>query len=182
MRRKRGLVLAKDNRIKRIAGATWAVPSQGGETAYLVNELAATCSCPDYETRRVKCEHMWAVEIVKTVETTADGTTVTTESGKIARKTYTQNWAAYNAAQVAEKETAQTLLRDLCDSIQIPARKVRGRKPLAFSDAAYAMTMKVWTTVSGRRANSDINACAETVNCPARCPATAYSTTSTSRR
>src|SRR3569623_2078789 len=55
MRRERGLVLAKDKRIKRIAGATWAVPSQGGATAYLVHELAATCSCPSYETRRVKC-------------------------------------------------------------------------------------------------------------------------------
>ncbi|HEY4188586.1 MAG TPA: transposase [Polyangia bacterium] len=161
MRQEKGRALARDKRIKRIAGATWAVPSQGGATAYLVNEMAATCSCPDYETRRVKCKHMWAVEIVKTVETAADGTQVTTESVKIVRKTYTQNWSAYNAAQVAEKETAMTLLRSLCEGVQTPARKVRGRKPVAYSDAAYAMTMKVWTTVSGRRANGDINACAE---------------------
>jgi transposase len=54
-----------------------------------------------------------------------------------------------------------TLLRGLCDGVQAPARKVRGRKPITFADAACAMTMKVWTTVSGRRANSDINACTD---------------------
>lgn len=160
VRQEKGRALAKDKRIKRITGATWAVPSQAGDSAYLVNEMAATCSCPDYEMRRAKCKHMWAVEIVKTVETAPDGSRVVTESVKVTRKTYSRDWPAYNAAQCAEKDTVQTLLRGLCDGIVAPARKVRGRKPIAFSDAAYAMTMKVCTTVSGRRATPDIDACA----------------------
>jgi transposase len=127
----------------------------------MVNVMAATCSCPDYELRRRKCKHLWAVEIVKTVETAPDGSQVVTESVKVTRKTYTQDWPAYNAAQVAEKDTVQVLLRSLCDGIHAPPRATRGRKPLAFSDAAYAMTMKVYTTVSGRRASGDIRACAE---------------------
>jgi len=36
-------------------------------------------------------------------EHTADGQTVVTETVKVSRKTYTQNWPAYNAAQTEEK-------------------------------------------------------------------------------
>ena len=53
----------------------------------MVNVMAATCSCPDYELRRRKCKHLWAVEIVKTVETSPDGSQVVTESVKVTRKT-----------------------------------------------------------------------------------------------
>ena len=84
-----------------------------------------------------------------------------TESVKITRKTYTQDWPAYHAAQCAEKETVQKLL----------ARPMRRRPDRAAPwtraeaarslDAAYSMTMKVYTTVSGRRATTDIKACAE---------------------
>ena len=127
----------------------------------MVNVMAATCSCPDFEIRRRKCKHLWAVELVKTVETAADGSQVVTESVKVTRKTYTQDWPAYHAAQCAEKETVQKLLRDLCDGVWTAPHPGRGRKPIAVSDAAYAMTMKVYTTVSGRRASTDIKECAE---------------------
>jgi hypothetical protein len=48
------MALAQDKRIKHVNGATWAVPSAQGSGAYLVNTMAATCSCPDHEERRVK--------------------------------------------------------------------------------------------------------------------------------
>jgi transposase len=164
-RQERGRLLANDRRIKLVSGATWSVPSQTQNSgAYMVNVMAATCSCPDYELRRRKCKHLWAVEMAKTVETAQDGTQIVTESVKVTRKTYTQDWPAYNAAQCAEKDTVQALLRGLCDGIQAPPRAVRGRKPISFSDAAYAMTMKVYTTVSGRRATADIQACADDGN------------------
>ena len=57
--------------------------------------------CPDHEERRAKCKHLWAVEIRQTIETAPDGSTVVTESIKVTRKTYAQNWPAYNAAQCA---------------------------------------------------------------------------------
>lgn len=37
----------------------------------------------------------------------------------------------------------------------------RGPKPLPYADAIFGMAMKVYTTVSGRRASTDITACAE---------------------
>jgi transposase len=161
-REQKGLVLAKDKRVRHVSGPTWAVPSQSNETsAYLVNAVGGTCTCPDFEVRRQKCKHLFAVSFVRVVETKADGSTTVTESLKVTRKTYVQNWPQYNAAQVAEKETVQVLLRGLCDGVQTPARQCRRRRPIALSDAAYAMTMKVYTTVSGRRASTDIKACAE---------------------
>ncbi len=161
LRQERGKLLSLDRRIKKIAGTTWAVPSQSNDGAYLVNTLAGSCSCPDHETRRCKCKHMWAVEIVQSVETTADGSKIVTESIKVTRKTYSQDWANYTEAQCAEKETVQDLLRGLCDGIQNPAHVGRGPKPLPLSDAVYGMTMKVYTGMSGRRATTDIKACAE---------------------
>jgi len=158
-RQQKGLVLAKDKRIKQIVGSTWAVPSQSTDTAYLVNAGAGTCTCPDYELRKGKCKHLWAVEIVKTVETQADGTTVTTESIKVTRKTYVQDWPAYNAAQCAEKETARVLLRSLCDGIESPMHTNRGPKPIPLSDVVFGLVSKVYATVSGRRATTEIKAC-----------------------
>lgn len=161
-RQERGLVLARDKRIKRVQGAIWTVPAQSQKSGgYVVNALAATCSCPDHEERRVKCKHLWAVEVVQTVETAADGSTVLTESVKVTRKTYAQDWPAYNAAQCSEKATVQALLRDLCNGIVTPAHPGRGPKPIPLSDAVYGMTMKVYTTASGRRATTDIRACAD---------------------
>jgi transposase len=99
--------------------------------------------------------------VVRTVETAPDGTQVVTESVKVTRKTYTQDWPAYSAAQCSEKETVQTLLRSLCDGVSTPAHPGRGPKPVPYSDAIFGMAMKVYTGMSGRRATTDIKACAE---------------------
>jgi transposase len=161
-RQEKGKLLAQDKRIKHIAGAEWYVPSQGNAGGYLVNVLTATCTCPDHEVRRVRCKHQIAVELTRTVETNeATGERVVTESIKVTRKTYTQDWSAYNAAQCEEKGVVQALLRSLCDGIPTPEHPGRGRKPMPLADAVYGMTMKVYTTVSGRRATTDIEACAD---------------------
>lgn len=161
-RQEKGRLLANDKRIQRIEGSTWKVPSQTQNAGgYLVNALAGTCSCPDHELRRTKCKHIWAVELTQTVETAADGSEVVTESIKVTRKTYRQDWPSFNAAQCSEKATVQVLLRNLCDGIVTQPHPGRGPKPIPLSDAVYGMTMKVYTTVSGRRATTDIKACAE---------------------
>jgi transposase len=161
-RQERGRLLAQDKRIKNIAGSMWLVPSQtqvsGG---YLVDTSSAKCTCPDFELRGLRCKHQWAVELSIKVETAADGRQVVTETVKLTRKTYPQNWPQYHAAQCAEKATVQALLRSLCDGIVTPAHPGRGPKPIPLCDAVYAMTMKVYTTSSGRRATTDIEACAE---------------------
>jgi transposase len=161
-RQERGRLLANDRRIRRIEGTLWLVPSQTENSdRYLVNAQQGTCSCPDFELRRAKCKHQWAVEFSQTVETAPDGMQVITESVKITRKTYKQDWPAYNAAQCEEKARVAMLLRQLCDGINNPPHPGRGPKPVALSDAIYGMTMKVYTTFSGRRASTDIRECAD---------------------
>jgi transposase len=56
---------------------------------------------------------------------------------------------------------AQALLRGLCDGIQTPPHPGRGRKPTPLCDAVFGMAWKVYTTVSGRRATTDLEACAD---------------------
>lgn len=161
-RQERGLILSRDRRIKNVNGPTWVVPSQSDDVgAYLVNVATGVCTCPDYEVRRAKCKHVFAVEFARTVETNADGSAIVTETVKVTRKTYVQDWPAYNAAQAAEKDILQSLLRSLCDGIATPAHPGRGPKPIAYSDAIYGMAMKVYTGMSARRATGEIKACAE---------------------
>src|SRR6201999_1602726 len=114
----------------------WFVPSQSQNAGgYLVNVLAATCSCPDHETRRVRCKHMIAVELVQTVEVQPDGSETVTESRKVTWQTYGQDWAAYNRAQCEEKAPVQALLRGLCDGILTSPHAGRGRPRTPLSDA-----------------------------------------------
>jgi len=54
----------------------------------------------------------------------------------------------------------QLLLRGLCDGITQPAQ-TNGRPRLPLADVVYGATMKVYGGMSGRRATSDVRACAE---------------------
>lgn len=160
-RQERGLVLAKHKGIRHVSGPTWVVPSQSNEqAAYLVNVDEGTCNCPDFELRRAKCKHVYAVEVTRTVEVRADGTEVVTESVKVTRKTYSQPWAQYNRAQCEEKETVQRLLKSLCEGVATPAHTGRGPKPISFADAIFGLTWKTYLGTSGRRASTDMDACA----------------------
>jgi len=70
------------------------------------------------------------------------------------RKTYSQDWPAYNAAQMHEQERFVTLLRDLCDTIEHPPQTF-GRPRLPLSGVVFAIGLKVYSTMSGRRAMGD---------------------------
>ena len=162
-REEKGRTLARDKRIKNVEGSLWFCPSQSKNAGgYLVNMFELKCSCPDHEERMVKCKHMWAVELswTVTVEERADGSRTVTETATV-RKTYGQDWTHYNAAQCAEKETVQTLLRSLCDGIVTPPHPGRGPKPIPLSDAVYGMVMKSWTGLSARRVTGDVRACVD---------------------
>ena len=65
---------------------------------------------------------------------------------------------AYNAAQTHEKERVAELLRGLCEGIVQPPQG-RGRPRLPLSDVVFSAAMKVYSTVSGRRATSDLREC-----------------------
>lgn len=87
-----------------------------------------------------------------------DGSTVVTETVKVvSRKTYSQDWKAYNTAQTHEKSELQALLYELCRNVSEPEkRKGRGRPQLSLSDMIFSSTYKVYSTVSGRRFSTDL--------------------------
>ncbi len=72
------------------------------------------------------------------------------------RRTYSQDWAAYNAAQTNEGRLFPILLRQLCDYVDQPLHSV-GRPRLPMSDMLFSIGLKVYSTLSGRRAMTEIN-------------------------
>lgn len=158
----RGLQLAACKTIKK-TGSFWIVPSQSADRKqYVVNQSAdevTSCTCPDHESRGVKCKHMHAVEIVIKREENPDGSVTITEAVRtteIRKTTYRQAWPAYNAAQVNEKRKFQELLRDLCQGIAEPAPKATGRPSVPLRDSIFAACFKIYSTVSGRRFMTDL--------------------------
>ena len=59
------------------------------------------------------------------------------------RKTYPQDWPAYNAAQTSEKGTFMVLLADLCANIPQPECSF-GRPRFPLADMVYTGTTKVY--------------------------------------
>lgn len=155
-REQRGIVIAATCRLNR-DGGEWLVPSQSvAERAYRVDVAAQTCTCPDHEAG-FKCKHIHAVEIVVRREVNADGTITETKSITFTeKKTYQQNWPAYDRAQAIEKDRFQELLADLCSGLVEPEHNGVGRKPHSIKDSIFAMVFKVYSTFSSRRFSSDL--------------------------
>lgn len=160
-REERGRQIARLGGIKQI-GSRYAVPSQsGGAGGYIVDIVDETCTCPDYELRRQRCKHQEAVLfwLVWEGAVSADAATVETPAK---RKTYRQNWTAYNEAQTTEKARVESLLKSLCEGIEEQAPSPKGGRPsIPVRDKLFAAVMKVYSTFSGRRASTDIRNCAE---------------------
>jgi transposase len=155
-REQKGLEIAATAKIERKGGA-WLVPSQSGKGRYtcVPDANAPHCTCPDHQDGGHKCKHLFAVEYVLRREENPDGTVTITQA---VRKTYVQDWTAYNAAQTHEKEQFLDLLRDLCAGIGEAERPKNGRPRLPIGDAIFSACYKVYSTVSGRRFMSDLRA------------------------
>ena len=151
-RQQRGMAIAAKVRIdKNRLG--YKVPSQSGNGSYVVNtDREPFCSCPDFEKHQQPCKHIYAVEFIIQREERPDGVTIET---KAMRVTYRQDWPAYNAAQTHEQELFGHLLRELCDAIPQPQQKM-GRPRLPLSDMVFTACTKVYSTMSGRRAMTDV--------------------------
>ncbi|MGH6767748.1 MAG: transposase [Xanthobacteraceae bacterium] len=161
-RQQRGLQIAATAKITKKGGA-WLVPSQSGKGRYTVcpDPQSPHCNCPDHETRGGKCKHIIAVEYVLLRERNADGSTTVTETLTVqqsVRKTYPQDWRAYNRAQTQEKDQFLELLHELCAGVAEPPRPKNGRPRLPIQDAIFAACFKVYSTVSARRFMSDLRA------------------------
>jgi transposase len=157
IRQQKGVAIATSKNLKK-DGNLWLVPSQSGNGKYKVNAEDSHCTCPDYDLRRAKCKHIYAVEytIEKTKTTvTENGKTTVTETVKVTRKTYPQVWPAYNKAQVWEKSVFLHLLNKLCEGVGEPAQ-TNGRPRIPLEDMIFAMAFKVYSTMSGRRFMTDL--------------------------
>lgn len=150
-RKLRGLEIAALSRLRQ-DGDHWLVPSQSSDrlVQYRVYPDEGTCTCPDYETRALRCKHQWAVEFVRQREVAPDGTETVTEAVRV---TYGQSWSLYNKAQTTEHERFLPLLRELCDGIEQPVQ-TNGRPRLPLSDVVFALGVRAYSGLSGRRATS----------------------------
>jgi transposase len=156
IREHKGLQIAALLKVKQ-QDNLWVVPSQSGPAKYKVNPdpLNPQCTCPDFEFRQARCKHIIAVEITIRREHSSDGRTVITETVKVTQKTYPQDWPAYNQAQTNEKDQFQCLLHSLVKGVGEPSQKI-GRPRLPFDEMLFAVTFKVFSTMSQRRFVSDM--------------------------
>ena len=146
-RRQRGLAIAALVPIKPDKFG-YKVPSQSGNGVYLVNlEHGPYCTCPDFEKNEQPCKHVYAVQALLL------GIEQDSEPPEAVR--ITQPWQAYNDSQVHDDELFVTLLRSLCDTVPQPPQ-TNGRPRLPLSDMLYGMGLKVYSTLSTRRAMSGI--------------------------
>ena len=150
-RKQRGLAIAVLEQHIRPDRFGYKVPSQSGNGVYLVNlEYGPYCTCPDFEKRERACKHVFAVEALLQRGEQQDNPTPEAVGERV-----TQPWKAYNAAQVNEGDLFATLLRELCDTVPQPPQ-ANGRPRLPLGDMLYGMGVKVYSTLSTRRAMSEI--------------------------
>ena len=152
-REQRGVLIAQKYRIRR-TDKGYEVPSQFNKGKYLVKIRynKQECNCPDYEVRRQKCKHIFAVEYTLKKEIDQEGNTVITQTVK---KTYPQNWKAYNLSQTTEKERLMELLADITSRVRQPCYNF-GRPQNDLADTIFSMVFKVYSTFSGRRFITDM--------------------------
>jgi transposase len=155
-RQEKGLIIAGKFQ-PYLNNGTWIVPSQSGPGSYKVkaDEKNPRCSCPDYELRKERCKHIYAVEFTIMAEQTTDGEVTKTTVTKTVKVTYRQEWTAYNAAQTQEKDLFLKLLAELCAPIVDPVQ-TKGRPRLSYRDMIFAAAFKVYSTLSCRRFQSDL--------------------------
>jgi transposase len=155
VRKARGFEIAQTGQVKK-NGNGWVVPSQSNGTSYNVEfsefEHKHSCNCLDYQYRKIKCKHIFAVELIVTEEIDELGTITQTVTKKV---TYSQDWHAYDQAQTHQKELFMQLLRDVSSTIPQPEYTF-GRPKLPLADMIFASAFKVFSTFSLRRFTTDM--------------------------
>lgn len=152
IRQRQGYAIAAQSRIKRHRSG-YKVPSQSGRgTYYVVLDGEQSCTCPDFEKRSQPCKHVYASEFARRGENLPDGSSVENFAKRVS---YGQDWARYNASQTREREQFIAMLSELCGTVEQPPQ-TKGRPRLPISDVLFGLALKVYTTMSTRRAMSDL--------------------------
>lgn len=154
-RKIKGQQIAQQCRIHK-TNKGWTVPSQTGSGAYLVkmDSISEECNCPDYELRKGKCKHIFAVEFIlkKEIHIDHEGNTMITQTQTM-KVSYPQNWKAYTEAQTHEQPLFMELLADAVKTIEQPTYKF-GRPAFPMQDGIFASALKIYSTFSLRRFES----------------------------
>src|SRR5437763_1331833 len=157
MRELKALELAARAKIVPNDDGTWSVPSQstGGTYRVITWPGAESCQCEDFQLRQQPCKHVIAARLVEEREGKKKSPPIDVETPP-ARKSYTQNWPAYDLAQTTEKHRLQELLADLCRGIPESPYAGTGRRPTPIADRVFACAFKVYCGMSGRRSVCDL--------------------------
>src|SRR5438067_10949562 len=108
MRELKALELAARAKIVPADDGTWRVPSQstGGTYRVVTWPGAETCPCEDFQLRQQPCKHVIAARLVEEREGKKAAPPIDTATLPL-KKTYRQDWPAYNHAQSIEKDRLQ---------------------------------------------------------------------------
>src|SRR5579864_8936863 len=149
IRKARGKKIAEARRVINTNEGFTVLADNARTKGYPVKSGASgwTCGCPDYKQTAEYCKHIYAAQYHHYGRVDEPEP----PPGTPLRLTYPQKWRAYNLAQSREAHEFMPLLSDLCR--MIPEREHRrGRRPIPYSDAVFAVVSKVYTTKSSRRA------------------------------
>ena len=157
-RKERGRMIAKTCEIRHEEG-NWIVPSQATTGSYKVwlDNFQPKCNCPDYQIRKCKCKHTFAVEFTLEQKVDKKGNMTTIKTMKV---TYAQDWASYDYASINQKLFFLELLSDLTKTIEQPEYSF-GRPKTPLQEMVFASVLKVYTTFSLRRFMSDLQTAKE---------------------
>ena len=78
------------------------------------------------------------------------------ENKEKVKRTYPQEWTAYNNAQQKEKVLLMNILDELLDYIPFPERMGVGRKPISIRDKIFYLVLQSYNIKSSRRCISDL--------------------------
>ena len=158
-RRQRGIAIAVLHEHNIMPGRHgYTVPSQSGHGAYVVNVEPGLlyCDCADFQERQQPCKHVYAVLAVRRRDERLSAEPPKPEQ-PVAGRMSSRQWRQYNTAQVNEGDLFARLLRDLCDTVEQPPQTI-GRPRMLLADMLYGMGLKVYSTLSTRRAMSVMGA------------------------
>ena len=122
IRKQKGYGIA--NKIKIVEqNGIWFVPSQSRNKLHkvILGLNRSTCTCEDFTERRLRCKHIFAVEISISKKLNKRN------SSTIITKELNYDWANYTKAQTEEGRIFKELLKDLVANVSEPIKEGAGR-------------------------------------------------------
>ncbi|HVS38623.1 MAG TPA: transposase [Gemmataceae bacterium] len=154
--------IVAEGKVREAHGGYYVASASGVHREYRVtlDGLYPSCSCEDFDLHGGRCKHIEAAAIFRAQQAAGHAAECDQPGPMPKKKTYSQDWPNYNAAQINEGYYVKRLLHDLCQTIpEPPPSGKRGRPRLSVRDGIYSACMKVYGGMSARRSSSDLEEC-----------------------